>query len=185
MADAEAPGNLEVLRDFVNTWDEEERTEALTSPAALAAWLRERALLDAAAPDVRPADLRRAVEVREAFRAVLLAHNGAHGGGEDPAAILDAAAPRARLRLACAPDAGTRLVADAPGVDGALGRLLAVVHEAEADGSWSRLKACAQDDCRWAFYDRTKNHSRRWCSMADCGNRAKARTYRERHAGDA
>ena len=184
MADAEAPGNLEVLRDFVNTWDEEERSEELTSPAALTDWLRERALLDAAAPAARPADLRRAVEVREAFREVLLTHNGTHGEVEDPAGVLDAAAHRARLRLAFAAGAGSRLVAEAPGVDGALGRLLAVVHEAEADGSWARLKACAQDDCRWAFYDRTKNHSRRWCSMADCGNRAKARTYRERHAGD-
>jgi predicted RNA-binding Zn ribbon-like protein len=183
MADAEAPGNLEVLRDFVNTWDEEEGIEELGSPAELTAWLRERALLGAGS-DARPADLRRALELREALREVLLAHNGARGPVADPAAVLDATARRARMRLAFGAGAGSWLVAEAPGVDGALGRLLGIVHAAEADGTWARLKACGQETCRWAFYDRTKNHSRRWCSMADCGNRAKARAYRERHAGE-
>lgn len=184
MADTGAPGNLEVLRDFVNTRDEDEHIEELESPAELTAWLHERALLDAGV-EARPADLRRAVALREALREVLLAHNGARGAVEDPTTVLDATARRARMRLAFGAEAGSRLVADAPGVDGALGRLLGIVHEAEADGTWPRLKACAEGTCAWAYYDRTKNHSRRWCSMADCGNRAKARTYRERHAGES
>jgi predicted RNA-binding Zn ribbon-like protein len=50
-----------------------------------------------------------------------------------------------------------------------------------ADGTWSRLKACRAADCRWAFYDRARNHSRHWCSMEVCGNRTKARAYRARH----
>ncbi|MGH3007295.1 MAG: CGNR zinc finger domain-containing protein, partial [Gaiellaceae bacterium] len=45
-----------------------------------------------------------------------------------------------------------------------------------------RLKACRAEDCRWAFYDRARNRSRHWCSMAVCGNRTKARTFRRRHA---
>jgi predicted RNA-binding Zn ribbon-like protein len=49
-----------------------------------------------------------------------------------------------------------------------------------ADGTWSRLKACRADDCLWAFYDGSRNHSAAWCSMASCGNRAKARAYRSR-----
>jgi len=67
-------------------------------------------------------------------------------------------------------------------LDGALGVLLAVVQSAQADGTWSRLKACSQDDCRWVFYDRSRNRSSRWCEMAVCGNRNKAREFRRRRA---
>jgi predicted RNA-binding Zn ribbon-like protein len=41
-----------------------------------------------------------------------------------------------------------------------------------------RLKRCPADNCHWLFLDRTKNRSRRWCDMATCGNRAKARKHR-------
>ena len=68
-----------------------------------------------------------------------------------------------------------------PGVDGALGRLLGIVAEAQKEGTWSRLKACPWDTCRWAFYDHSRNRSGVWCNMAVCGNRAKVRSYRERH----
>ena len=50
------------------------------------------------------------------------------------------------------------------------------------EGRLDRVKICPADDCRWAFYDASKNHSRQWCSMKVCGNRAKARTHRERLA---
>jgi predicted RNA-binding Zn ribbon-like protein len=49
----------------------------------------------------------------------------------------------------------------------------------EAD-TWSRLKACRDDTCKWAFYDHSKNRSGHWCSMEVCGSRHKARQYRER-----
>ena len=42
------------------------------------------------------------------------------------------------------------------------------------------LRECASDDCSWLFMDTSKNHSRRWCSMTQCGNRAKARTHYHR-----
>jgi predicted RNA-binding Zn ribbon-like protein len=44
----------------------------------------------------------------------------------------------------------------------------------------ARLRECASDTCAWVFIDRTKNHSRRWCDMAGCGNRAKGRAFRAR-----
>jgi predicted RNA-binding Zn ribbon-like protein len=44
-----------------------------------------------------------------------------------------------------------------------------------------RLKRCGQDDCRWIFLDLSKNRSRRWCTMDECGNRAKARRHYHRH----
>lgn len=43
-----------------------------------------------------------------------------------------------------------------------------------------RLKLCDAHDCGWLFIDASRNRSRRWCDMADCGNRAKARRFRER-----
>jgi predicted RNA-binding Zn ribbon-like protein len=46
---------------------------------------------------------------------------------------------------------------------------------------WPRVKACRGDDCRWVFIDGSRNGSRRWCAMADCGNRAKAAAFRDRH----
>ena len=48
------------------------------------------------------------------------------------------------------------------------------------EGAWERLKTCANGRCGWAFYDRSKNRSGRWCSMDVCGNRAKTRAYRSR-----
>jgi predicted RNA-binding Zn ribbon-like protein len=48
------------------------------------------------------------------------------------------------------------------------------------DGTWSRMKACRNDTCHWAFYDASRNRSGKWCSMAICGNRAKVANYRER-----
>ena len=60
--------------------------------------------------------------------------------------------------------------------------LLLIIRDAQADGSWERLKLCGNPDCRWAFYDRS--HSRRgaWCDMASCGNRLKNRNLRARRA---
>jgi predicted RNA-binding Zn ribbon-like protein len=65
-------------------------------------------------------------------------------------------------------------------VERIIGRLVAEVIRAEAEGKWSRLKACRNEGCRWAFYDASKNRSGSWCNMQVCGSRHKMRTYRER-----
>ena len=57
---------------------------------------------------------------------------------------------------------------------------LTIVHEADREGQWIRLKVCPADDCQWAFYDRSRNRSATWCDMKVCGNRHKVREYRER-----
>ena len=49
-----------------------------------------------------------------------------------------------------------------------------------ANGDFDLVRACESDDCVLHFYDRTKSHRRRWCSMATCGNRAKVQTFRAR-----
>ena len=46
-------------------------------------------------------------------------------------------------------------------------------------GNYDRLKHCPS--CHWLFSDQTRNGRRRWCDMADCGSRAKARSYYDRH----
>lgn len=45
-----------------------------------------------------------------------------------------------------------------------------------------RIKVCENDRCGWLFLDRTKNRSRVWCEGGSCGNRMRARRFRERHA---
>jgi predicted RNA-binding Zn ribbon-like protein len=179
----EAPGRLELVRAFVNSVDLEHGTDELASPDALAAWLGERELLDAGeAPTA--ADLRRATDLREALRELLLAHHG-DDHVADPAAIetIEAAARRARLELRFAEDAVARVAPGRGGTDGALGRLLAIVAAAQADGTWERLKACPWETCHWAFYDHSRNRSGVWCTMAVCGNRAKAQAFRQRRRG--
>ena len=177
----EAPGQLELVRTFVNTLDLGDETETLPDAAALRAWLTEVRLTDADVR-VRPSDHRRTIALREALRTILLTHNGSESSEVSPAAAtLEATASRARVRLHFDASEGSQLAPDAGGIDGALGRLLVIVHEAIRDGTWERLKACRAHDCEWAFYDGTRNHSRTWCDMQVCGNRAKARAYRERH----
>jgi predicted RNA-binding Zn ribbon-like protein len=175
-----APGRLELVRLFLNTVDFGSVEEEFHSPEALRAWLAERELMGASDP-VTEGDLRRALDVREGLRTMLLANNG---GELDTAAVgrLDRAASRAGLRVYAVPGEGPCLAPDATGVDGALADLLAISARAAADGTWERFKACPRDVCRWAFYDRSKNRSKKWCDMDACGNVEKARSYRERHA---
>jgi predicted RNA-binding Zn ribbon-like protein len=176
-----APSSLRLVQAYVNTTDHE-RLEALSSPTDLKDWLSRHGLLaDAPAPGA--SDLRRALEVREALR-VLLQVNNVRAGSQvasatldEAFATLDEAATRALPSLEFG-EGGARLVSRAPGTNGALGRLLILVSAAMIDGSWSRLKACR--NCRWIFYDYSRNRSATWCSMVLCGNRQKTRLYRSR-----
>jgi predicted RNA-binding Zn ribbon-like protein len=177
----EAPGELELVRSFVNTLDLEEGTDELSEPAGLAAWLAGHEL---AAHGLNPSatDLGHAVELREALRAVLLSHNGPGVDVADASLALDDAVCRARVRMRFDEDGTAVLEPEASGVNGALGRLLVIVQMSIAAGTWARLKACRDHSCEWGFYDHTKNRSGTWCTMDVCGNRAKARAYRERQA---
>jgi len=172
-----APGPLRLVQLFVNTVDLEDGPEQLADPAALRAWLASAGLLDEGAP-VGATDHRRALELREAIRELAAGHAG-HDHDPGAAAVVDAAARRAGLHPVLAET--TRLEPTAGGVDAALGRIVAAIHAAVAEGTWLRLKACDRHACRWAFYDRSKNRSGQWCSMAGCGSREKnRRAYRKR-----
>jgi predicted RNA-binding Zn ribbon-like protein len=178
-----APEPLALVQAFANTVAEEGhfRWEAIGDPDSLRSWLSSRGLL-ADGERVGEADVARAKEVRKALRSLLAANNGR---GADAAAIraLNLATERARLTVRFGADGRATLEPGAGGVDGALGRVLAAVHASMEEGIWGRLKSCANATCGWAFYDRSKNRSGRWCSMEVCGNRTKTRAYRRRRQG--
>jgi predicted RNA-binding Zn ribbon-like protein len=166
-----APEPLRLVQLFVNTVDLENEREWLADPRALRDWARKLRLVPAGTQFSEP-DLERALELREAFRVLLRA-----GPDADASAVVEDAARAARLTVEL--DGGSpRLMPQAAGIDALRGRLIAVAFTAMLDGSWERLKTCR--NCRWAFFDESKNRSARWCSMELCGNRLKTRAYRKR-----
>ncbi len=173
-----APEPLRLVQQLVNSADLEKGEDALETPDALARWLSAHGLVPAGTA-ISAAEHRRVIDVREGLRAVLYSHNG---GDPDPHALerLERAAARAELRASFPADGEPTLAPSCGGASGALAQLLVIVTTAAADGTWSRLKACADSGCRWAFYDHSKNRSGRWCTMAVCGNQQKARSYRAR-----
>lgn len=148
--------DVDLVVDFLNTVNHEVHTDLLDEPAGWHAWLSERRLT-AGTDDVRA--------MRDSLRVAV---------GDPAEAPLPEPAATVRVELT----AGTpRLVAT-----DVLGAVLAAASRLAVRGQWDRVKICPADDCRWAFYDRSRNHSRTWCSMQVCGNREKARAWRERHA---
>lgn len=176
-----APAWLRLLQDFVNTYDIEAGQDSLDSQERLHDWLKERGLIGGVEP-VTDADLGRTLDFREALRELLLAN-----GGEpiDPSAldVVNAVASGATLTVRFLHGGGAALEPAAGGIDGALGRIVSIAFGALLDGSWARLKACRNETCQWAFYDRSKNRSGAWCTMSACGNRMKARAFRKREGG--
>ena len=154
---AQAPEPLRLVQAFVNTLDIENGVEEMASPAALGRILSRIGATETQL-ELTEEDLERALALREALRRLLLANNG---GTVDSGALrtIERAARTAHLGLRFDDGASARLVAEAPGVDGALGRVVGVAFTAMADGSWQRLKACTRDVCHWVFYDRSKNRS--------------------------
>jgi predicted RNA-binding Zn ribbon-like protein len=174
-----APGDLELVRAFVNTNDIDAAKDEIDNPEDLARWLENHGLLEhGAVPD--EAARRHAVALREALRGLMLCNND--GLAPDPGAVdaLNDIAARARLVVRFNGAGAAQLTPASSGVDAALGRILALVYAAYEGGTWPRLKACRNDTCHWGFYDRSKNRSGHWCSMSNCGSQLKARAYRQR-----
>lgn len=115
--------------------------------------------------------------LRGLIRGLALRNNGIESG--PGTAGLDGLALRLDLRGA------PSLRADVPGdlAGDICAATVAALLRATARPGWSRVKACRGDDCAWVFIDGSRNTSRRWCAMANCGNRAKMATFRDRHRG--
>lgn len=176
----QAPGRLEDVRRFLNTWEHLARTredrDHLPSLATDAdAW--ERRFKSVGRP--RRDDLGQLIELRTGLRQAV----------EDGIDVdwlnrqIDAARVTVRVD-----GSGTRVLhvpADQPT---AVGDVLSIVVAAIAEGTWRRLKACP--DCQLVFFDRTRNASKRWCQMSAreggraCGSIAKVQSWRARK-GDA
>jgi predicted RNA-binding Zn ribbon-like protein len=111
----------------------------------------------------------------------MLVHNA---GGPPPnktaLAVLRTVADGGTARADLANDGEVRLSAHGDSVRERLVELLLIIRDAQRDGTWARLKACANDECQWAFYDRSRNHGGAWCEMAACGNKLKNRAFRAR-----
>lgn len=176
-----APGTLALVQDFVNTRNYFRGGDLLGDAEEATVRLAERGLLEGG-ERVGEAERRRLVAFREGLRGLLLAHNGVAGEDVGP---LNYMVSSAALRVRFGPGGGPDLepVAEGGLVERIVGRLLAEVVRAEAEGRWERLKACRNEGCLWAFYDASKNRSGSWCNMDICGARHKMRAYRERKSG--
>jgi predicted RNA-binding Zn ribbon-like protein len=119
-----------------------------------------------------------------ALRTLLRELGKRNSRGAEPEAALreEFTAVTAELRVRFVLDERGVLRVEAPDdtVDGALGAILAVVHQSQVAGTWRRLKSCPGPHCGWLFYDGSRNASSRWCSMSICGNRTKTAAYRRR-----
>lgn len=171
--------NLDLVRNFVNTLDLETGVDAVATPDELAAWLSDNGLVDdLVEPTAKEhAD---ALAVREAIRELLLEHNGCECDTTGASATLEEAGRKAKLAVRFV-DGRPTLAPERDDAPGAVGRIVAAVAELATTPEWPRLKACRDDHCRVAFYDKSRNRSRAWCSMEVCGNREKARTFRAKH----
>jgi predicted RNA-binding Zn ribbon-like protein len=145
--------DVALVLDFLNTVDVEAGTDVIEDPVRWAGWLAERELVPG---EVEPAG------VRATLRAA---------AGDPTATAVSVAAPVVVTVTEGMPRMQARDV---------VGAVLAAASRLAVLGRWDRVKICPADDCRWAFYDRSRNHSRTWCSMQVCGNREKARAWRER-----
>jgi hypothetical protein len=177
---SQAPGDLEPVRSFMSLHDHipGNPVSLPPSPRSLEIWLRaNRAISDDDA--VTEADLRWGLRIQQALRTKVFEQAGA-ARDHDAIEVLNDAARDTGLRICFGCPTEGHMHTDAPGMKGAVGRLLGAAFLAELDGTFGRLRGCANPDCTSVFYDRSKNRTARWCSMASCGNRSKVRRFRER-----
>jgi predicted RNA-binding Zn ribbon-like protein len=168
--DSTLPPPASLVLSAANSIDIEAGTDQWGAPADLVGWLHEHAG-GPASGRLSVHEFEDARLLRDRLRALI---EDGDGTG------FDAAARAFPLRVELV-DGRPALSPVADGAVGAISRIVAAAASTALDGSWDHIKLCAADDCRWAFYDESRNHSRTWCSMRVCGNRTKTRLYRSRH----
>ena len=174
-----------LVLDLVNTvaWrlDDRRRVDRLADLVNLRRWLTASGL----DPSDRVMDVRSAVALQDALvqcreTAYAVLHPlavGAEPGVEDLAVLRELVEDAVRK---------ASLVSSRPltwRADTIADRMRLSVWRFFEDEDLNRLRQCDDGDCGWLFLDRSKNGSRRWCSSADCGNRARARRHYQRHSG--
>jgi predicted RNA-binding Zn ribbon-like protein len=169
-------------------------TDKLTSYSDLVAWSQQAGILTAAEAAALASESRRAeaeaevvldqaVDVREAMFRIFVAHGNNETPHETDLATFNTslANAMAQARVRAVEDG---FVWDWPAEATRLDRMLWPIVRSAADllvsSELERVRQCGGEDCTWLFLDTTRNHSRRWCDMRDCGNRAKARRHYQR-----
>ena len=178
---ARGPSGTEWIAGFPELIDWLEAAEAITRGQA--ARLRRAA---AASPRAAAQVWGRAIKFREALFRVLNAR--AEGGAiaREDLSIIEAEHARAVsfARLAWTGDGYSwSLDPSAESLDAALQPLVESAVSLLTSAKMERLRRCGNSTCYWLFIDETRNHSRRWCEMASCGNVLKVRRHRERARG--
>jgi predicted RNA-binding Zn ribbon-like protein len=176
----QAPEPLDLVQRFVNTRNRMRDYDLLENTEKAGQWLSEAGY--GASMDLGEKELERLRALRESLRAVLTIHTV--GTSEElsfAAAQLEELCASVTLRPGFDLEGKPRLVAVSEGRERFIEDLLATAVWSQHAGIWKRLKACANEDCRWIFYDHSKNRSGNWCVMEICGSRAKMRAYRQRH----
>ena len=179
-----APGELELVRRFLNTWKVPNDTRVPVD--GLPGLLRDPGALEERFPGIpfSPGDTEELlVGMRDDLR-------GALGGAEGWEGVLDGWLRRYPVIARVRREGGRATVRhEAAGEAGFAGWVAAAVARALEEGAWERLKACP--DCRWVFYDRTRSKTKVWCGMfagdggRACGTIAKVKRYRRRRGGSA
>jgi predicted RNA-binding Zn ribbon-like protein len=174
-----APDPLRRVQSLINTLDMESGLDRLALAGDAAPWMATNGLL---IPGATPTDddLSILIGVREGLRALVLQNTD--GQAPDPSLVspLHQLAEEEPVRAAVGEDGAVRLAPAGDSLRARLVAMLLIVSDAQRDGTWAHLLACANDGCRWAFYDRSRNHGGTWCDMATCGNKLKNRDFRAR-----
>lgn len=172
-----APGALARIQALINTRDIETGADLLAEAGSARRWLAEAQLAGGPATDD---EIEAVIAVREALRALAVRN----AGGPEPAAgtlrRLSDLTAHTTARVVVNADGTVDLQPDTDSVYGRLLGVVLAVRDAQADGTWTKLKACANPECQWAFYDRSRNRGGTWCDMAGCGNKLKNRDFRAR-----
>ena len=173
-----APGSLLAVQALANTFAFEPGEERLLDPGRAREWLR---VSDLATDEVSVGDSewRRLVDFRTAIRDLIDAN--LDGDPREAAGRLRALAAAHPVPVAIDDDGALAVdLAPVRSVDELIAQMIGIVLQAQIEGTWARLKVCASDECRWAFYDSSRNRGGTWCKMETCGNVVKNRAYRER-----
>ncbi len=161
--------------------------DSLTGIEDFRAWASRAGIAVDPASDPRSdaAALRRVRTLRDAIRAIAAATVAGKPCPPEAAETLTEAAARSFRSRRLGPKPGgigwQRVRRD---LDSATDLLAMEAAALFADADGLRLKRCRGAHCGWFFIDRSRNGSRRWCSMADCGNRTKARRHRARQRAE-
>jgi predicted RNA-binding Zn ribbon-like protein len=170
-----APMPLLRVQAFVNTRYFEDGRDMLAGEEDARVWLTSAGVLPKGAR-LSGRELESARAVRDAMRALI--------EGRDRLAPLRELADTHEARLVVHKDGAMRFEPSRhEDLGDGLFELLLIIRGAQEDGTWKRLGVCANPECRWVFYDRSRNQQGHWCDMAVCGNRLKNRRLRARQAG--